>query len=182
MSRRKIFSISEIIIFIFLFINIFLPFMGDDYESLSLWDYSEIAYDGGDLAFKIILIGELVIGIIICTLQVLGVLKDFKSAYFSLGYYFTFYLFMLFNLVGNETFDYARLGMFIGIILSLIGIAVVGVGNFMSNETNPKMYGNSQKGNPPIGYDPKTGRPIYASVINNQPVGYDQNLGRPIYR
>ena len=182
MSRRKIFSIIEIIIFIFLFINIFLPLIGDEYETLSLWDYSKLAYGGGDGAFKIILIGELVIGIIICALQVVGVLKDFKPAYFSLGYYFTYYLFMLFNLVGNEIFESARLGIFTGIIISLIGIAIVGVGNFMSNETNPKMYGNSQKGNPPIGYDPKTGKPIYAPTVNNQPIGYDQNSGRPIYR
>ena len=183
MSRRKMFSIMMIIILLVLFINIFLPFAGDDYESFSLWDFLdwEDNYNGG-LVLKILIVGELIIAMLVCTLQLLGVLDDFKFVYFTLGYYFTYYLGSLFSFMSEDLTYVAGLGMWLGIIFSSIGIVIAIMGNRMNNVTNPKMYGDSD-GNAPIGFDPKTGRPMYAQPVKGgYPAGYDRNMEGPYYR
>ncbi len=181
MSRRKMFSASMIVILIILFINLFLPFVEDEYESYSFWDFTVLENAYGGSVLRVIVILELVAALVICTLQLVGIMNDFKGVYLTLGYYFTYYISSLFNFMDEDVYYIAKLGVWIGIIFSLIGIIATAVGNHMNNETNPKMY-DDNGGNGPIGYDPKTGRPIYAPVMNNNQMGYNQPQGRPYYR
>ncbi len=173
------FSIMMIILLLVLFINIFLPFAGDDYESFSLWDFLdwEDNYNGG-FVLKILIISELIIAMLVCTLQLVGVLKDFKFVYFTLGYLFTYYLGSLFSFMSEDLTYVAGLGMWLGIIFSSIGIVIAIIGNRMNNETNPKMYDDNNE-NAPIGYDPKTGKPMYVQPVRG---GYNQNYGGPFRR
>ena len=171
MTTRKIFTIIVMILLIFMFANMFIPLLGNEYISYSLWSYLESL---GDETLRIIIIIEIVAAVAVCALQLFGVLKDAKFAYFTIGYYLTFFLDLLFTMMNNDTMELAQIGFWLGLISSVAALVLLIIGSFVSNEKKRKVYYN--QGNI-IGYDPKTGAPQY-----EQPAGVDPLTGMPIYK
>ena len=165
MSRRKMFSLITAGVLLFLLINLFIPIIGDSTKSISLW--SNVS-----TAFKVLIVLELLAGVGVCILQFFNILLDYKFAYFPLGFYLTYYLVTLFQFMDSKQLEFSKAGLWLGILFAIGGLVTTVVGNFMGNEANPKMFKNS--GNQPIGYDPKTGRPIY---MQNNPPMYNPNMG-----
>ena len=164
-SRRKMFGLITAGLLVFLLINLFIPIIGDSTKSYSMWSQ-------GENSFKILIIIELVAGIAVCLLQFCNVLLDYKFTYFPIGFYFSYYMIILFRYIDADSLKFAKAGLWLGILFSIGALATTIIGNFMGNEANPQMFRSG--GNQPIGYDPKTGRPIY---MQNNPPMYNQNMG-----
>ena len=172
MTARKVFSIIAIVLLVTMLVNMFIPLVGNDYVTYSLWEYLE---NMNDEPLRIIILIEIIIAILVCVLQICGALKDAKFAYFTVGYYFTFFLDLLFSMISNDTMGIAKIGFWLGFITSLIAIVVLIIGGFVSNEKKHRVKTYYNQSNI-TGYDPNTGEPIYA-----KPTGYDPNTGKPIY-
>ncbi len=173
MTARKVFSIIIMVLLVYLFANMFIPAYSG-YTDVSLWDYF-----GEESVGKIILIVELVLGILVCTLQLCGVLKDSKGVYLSVGYLFTFYLSDFFTAIKYERMDILAVGFWLGFIVSVLVVLLTFIGNLLSNEVKKRVPATPQRKGPEpkiTGYDPKTGEPIYAT-----PIGYDPKTGEPVY-
>ncbi len=174
MSARKVFSIIGICISALLIIFIFLPFydLGSYGGSYSLWEYLD---KSKAIATAVIIILELLLAVIAFILQLTGACKDSKLAYLGLGYYFTYHISIFCTALSNEAFDELSFGFWLGFIFSIIAVAITIIGNCVSNEKN----GSTSSYGQPVGFDPKTGKPIYDKP--KQIVGYDPQTGRPIY-
>ena len=73
----------------------------------------------------------------------------------------------------SDNIEYTRVGLWLGVIFAL-GMLVLSI---LWNFVGDKPMGGAAKGGKKItGYDPKTGKPIYA-----EPKGYDPQTGKPIY-
>ncbi len=175
MSLRKIFALITMILLVLLIVNLFLPLVDSEYESISLWD----AYSSreADLT-NFLILGQLIFGIVICILMICNVLKDYKYSLFSVGFILINYIDFYINL-NDYIKDYLSFGFYLGIICSIVTMVMVFVGNALSNEkkAKPMMYGQNYGSAPVVGYDPNTGAPIYA-----RPAGFDPNTGAPVYR
>lgn len=174
MSKRKVFTIIQLVLLAYLIGNMFLPFIAYGDSSISLWEYIE---NLGTNAIQIILLIELLLGVLACILQLCGAIKDSKFVYFSVGYYFTYHLSIFITAMENDVLDYTKAGLWLGLIVSVILILLVFIGNLLSNEHKERVYAVKEKDDrKPIGYDPKTGEPVYA-----KPTGYDPKTGEPVY-
>ncbi len=176
MSKRKVFTIIQMVLLGCLIGNMFLPFLGSG-SSISMWEYLEELEAIGTYGLQIILLIELLLGILACILQLCGAIKDSKFVYFSAGYYFTSLLSIFIYAVDNERLEYTEFGLWIGLFVSAILIILVLIGNLLSNEHKESVYAKKVNDDrKPIGYDPKTGEPVYA-----KPTGFDPKTGEPVY-
>lgn len=170
MSKRKIMSIIGMGLTVLLIVCLFLPLLSDGDYSLSWW---KVLDQKDEIHLDIIILLELIGTIVVFLLQLCGVLKDSKFAYFSIGYYLTSLVDMLIASIKSETFKYLSFGFYFGLILSIATLVIVIISGFLSNDSSEDDYSNG-----PIRYDPNTGAPIKAQKI----VGYNPNTGSPIYR
>lgn len=189
MSKRKVVSIIGMVLMAFLIGNMFLPLISNGDFSYSFWKYLD-QMDANEV--NIIVLVELIIGLLVFLLQLCGAIKETKFVYFPIGYYLTYHVVLCINLIRREVFQYASIGLYLGLIVSTIVLILVIIGNRLSNESKPKYYGYSapkfdpQTGEPifkekkPISYDPQTGKPIYEKA--KKIVGYNPNTGEPIYK
>ncbi len=164
LSMKKIYSIAMAGLSLLLFIFSFIP-----HVKVSMYGYSSTAnlWDGNKAQPVIMLFSY--IGIItVYLLSLFGVLKDKWVSYanYATGYIFLGYLTLFF-----ESIDYLYVGLWLGIIAAGGLVAVSVLWNFASDEP---LQG---KGAPITGYDPATGKPIYA-----KPAGFDPATGKPIYK
>ncbi len=153
MSSRKIMSIVGLSLVILLIISLFMPAL-EPYrrDTMSLWEY----FEQSDQKLHILLLVELIITTFLLTLQICGVLKDTKLAMIPVGFYATWNLNFFLVAIEND-FDVFAFGYYFSLIISIAAVVVLAVGGLLSNERKPKKYNYGQ----PIGYDPKTGEPIY---------------------
>ena len=174
-SKRKLYNLITMGLILLLIINLFIPIVGDSTKSQSLWTLESNS-------IRIIILFELIIALLICALQYFNILLDFKFVYFSLGYYFTTFLTSLFSFIENKYISNSKIGLWLGLIVSLGALATTIIGNFMGNEANPKMFrGNGgYNSNQPIGYDQRTGNPIYLQNNVNNPM-YNNNNNNQMY-
>ena len=156
MSIRKIFSIIIASLTLVLFILSFAPHVATSYASVNLWD--------GNKAQPIMfLLADL--GII--TVYLLHIFMNIKETWvkyanYAVGFVGLSYLTMFF-----QGLEYLGFGLVLGVLIAVGIIALSVVWYFMSDES---------MGAPITGYDPKTGKPIYA-----KPTGYDPTTGKPIF-
>jgi hypothetical protein len=162
MSLRKVFSIIIASVTLLLFIFSFAPHV--DYGK---WAGSANLWDGNKAQPIMFLLAEMGI-IAVYLLHILINLKDkwVQFANYGVGFISLSYLTMFFTSLDNLGF-----GLVIGVILALGIIALSVVWYFMSD----KPFSNKSTA-PITGYDPKTGKPIYA-----KPKGFDPETGKPIY-
>lgn len=165
MSRRKILSIVCIPLLALFIICLFIPFISDGSTSLSFW---EIMDKDDQMQTNIIIIIELLLAVLLFILQICGALKDAKFAYFPIGYLLTNFVNVFISMIKREYFKYLSFGFWFGFIILIAILVLMIISNFSSNESKSKQE--------PIGYDPKTGKPIYARIKS-----YDPNTGKPIY-
>ncbi len=174
MTKRKVFTIIQLVLLCYLIGNMFLPFINNGYDSVSLWEYFETL---GTHSLQIVVLIEILIGILACILQLCGAIKDSKLVYFALGYYFTYHLGIFITAVENEALEYTEFGLWIGLFVSAAVLILVLIGNLLSNEHKEKVRApRVSEGRKPIGFDPKTGEPVYA-----KPTGFDPKTGEPVY-
>ena len=173
MSKRKVMSIIGMVLMVFLIVCLFLPFISDGDNSFSLW---ELMDQQDRMAVNIIILIELIVGALVFLLQLCGVLDDAKFTYFTLGYYITNFIDVFITMIKRDYFKYLAIGFYLGLIISIVTLVIVIVSGFLSNGKE-----SSSGGIPvPIGYDPKTGKPLYDKP--KQIVGYNPNTGEPIYK
>ena len=171
MTTRKLFCIITMAIIAFLFINFFfIPIIGKSGESYSLWEYAGLQNAN---SLRAVMIIELSLALVVCILQLCGVIRGYRLVYFFIGYYFTYHMTMILNFMEQDVLDYAEIGLWLGFIFSLAAFIMILIGNLCSNKSSSKNYGG---GAPVVGYDPKTGKPIYG-----KPVGFDPQTGEPIF-
>ncbi len=179
MTARKIFSIITIVLLALLIANMFLPV----YDGSGYWsDYSTNLWDSLSTTMDVVHIILFVVGILACILQLCNVFKDFSLAYLPLG----FSLFESINIISSyleadNISDYMSLGVgaYTGLLLTLSALVLVFVSQFLKNEPKRRPnygYGNGNN-NRPMGFDPRTGAPMYG-----QQSGFDPRTGAPIYR
>lgn len=168
MSLRKIFALITMIILVLLIINMFLPMLEAGRESISFWDYLD---QSGAEVGNFFVLGELVFGVVICILMICNVLKDYKYALSSIPIPLLIYilLFVSYLITGGE---YISIGCILGPILSIASLVLIFVGNGIGNKSNT----NDTFGAQIKGYDPMTGKPIYATFK-----GYNTQTGEPIF-
>ena len=165
MSTRKIFNIIVLCLIALLIGNLFIPAMGDT----NFWESTITSID-------VVVLIELIIGILVCILQLCGVIKDFKLVYLSVGFYFTYFLSTFLSALEYDRLSYCDPGLWIGLIAGGLAIILTFVGNLLSNEKKPRFNGYNNPNMKITGYDPQTGAPIYA-----KPKGFDPQTGVPIY-
>ena len=156
MTKRKIFSIIIASLTLVLFIMSFAPHVAGKGWSSNLWD--------GNKAQPIMyLLADM--GIIAAyLLHIFLNLKEKWVSYanYAVGFVGLGYLTMFFANLDNLGF-----GLVLGVLLALGMLSLSVIWYFMSDK---------QMGAPVAGYDPKTGKPIYA-----KPKGYDPKTGKPIF-
>ena len=170
LSMKKVFSIAMAGIAFLLFIFTFIPAFKISGSSYGLWS-SGLAESL--MGFKIYAVGGLVKPIIltialfaimaIYLLNMFGVLKEkwVKYANYAVGFVAFTYLNLFF---GNTKVLFVALWFDLFLSLGLAAVSVLW--DFASDEPFKK------GGAPIVGYDPQTGKPIYA-----QPMGYDPQTG-----
>ena len=89
MSKRKVMSIICLALILLFIICLFVPFASDGDYSISFWEMME---QQDQMNTNIIVLIEIMLAAVIFILQICGVLKDAKFAYFSLGYLLTNYI------------------------------------------------------------------------------------------
>ena len=164
MSTRRIMNIVGLCLVVMLIIGLFIP-IGDNV--VSYWEGLE--HYGH---FNVVLLIEFLLVCVFLILQICGVLKDSKMALLPVGYLLNYSLFYFFGGLefGMDQFGF---GYYYMLIVSIAAAIVLCIAGLVSNEKKPKpiMY-NVQ----PKGFDPQTGKPIYA-----QPKGFNPKTGEPIY-
>ena len=174
MSKRNVFTIIQLVLLAYLIGNMVLPFISNYGSEVSFWEALELE---GTSSLQIIVLIELILGMLAGVLQLCGAIKDSKFIYFSVGYYFVFNLQFFIVGIRNDLLDQLKVGLWLGLIVSVILILLVLIGNLLSNEHKERVYVAKEKDDrKPIGYDPKTGEPVYA-----KPTGYDPKTGEPVY-
>ncbi|MBR3116728.1 MAG: hypothetical protein IKF36_02495 [Bacilli bacterium] len=149
MTTRKVFSIIGLVLALFLIGNMFLPFLGDSNSSFSFWEYwSEREYTFID----IIVLVELIIAVLFFVLQICGVKKDTKFVYFTLGYYVTYHIGLMFEFSKHDYMQYTQIGFWLGFIVSIVLLIITIIGNLVSNERKAPVAA--------VSYDSQTGQPI----------------------
>ena len=161
MTMRKIFSIIIASLALVLFILSFAPHV--DYGKSGWVTGSANLWDGNKAQPIMYLISY--IGII--TVYLLHIFMGIKEkwvmyANYAVGFIGLGYLTMFFTNLENLGF-----GLVLGVLLAL-GITSLSVIWYFMSDKN--------MGAPVAGYDPKTGKPIYA-----KPKGYDPKTGKPIF-
>ncbi|MBR3524028.1 MAG: hypothetical protein IKN87_05055 [Bacilli bacterium] len=166
LSVRKIFSIIIASLTLLLFIMSFAPHIGG-YTEGSGWYSVEIKsqnlWDGNKAQPIMYLLAY--IGIIaVYLLHIFINLKEkwVQYANYAVGFVGLGYLTMFF-----AGLDHLGFGLVIGVLLALGINSLSVIWYFMSDK---------QMGAPVTGYDPKTGKPIYA-----KPTGFDPKTGKPIF-
>ena len=172
MTKRKVMSIIGLILMSVMIVCLFLPFISNGDESLSLWKLMD---NQNRMEINIILLVELIIGLLIFILQLCGALKDAKFTYFTLGYYITNFVEVFISMIKNDYFKYLSFGFYLGLIISIATLVIVIIGSALSNDKKRVSYSAA-----PVRYDPQTGEPIYEAP--KQIVGYDSQTGKPIYK
>ena len=162
MTLRKVFSIIIASIALLLFIFSFAPHVHID---LGAWGgTSDSNLWAGNKAQPIMFLLAYIGIITVYLLHIFLNLKEnwVKYANYAVGYITISYLVMFFTYLDSLGF-----GLVIGVILAL-GLGTLSVlWYFVSDKkTGPKV----------TGYDPKTGKPIYA-----KPKGFDPKTGKPIF-
>ena len=168
MSIRKVFSIIISSLALYLFINMFLPFNGfiNKFNDFAIIDGNTWGFS---VAFSIFLLISIIAVITIYLLNLFGVLKEkwVSLANYFTGFIFFFHVSSLFLLI-----DGPKVGLFLGLVASL-GMFVLSIlWNFVSDKPAAKKASNGKI----VGYDPKTGLPVYA-----KPKGFNPQTGEPIY-
>ena len=158
MSLRKVFSIIISSLALLLLIFSFAPHVSTSWASANLWD--------GNKAQPIMLLLSYLGIIAVYLLHLFINLKEnwVKYANYAVGFVALSYLTMFFTYLENLGF-----GLVIGVLLALGLITLSVLWYFVSD----KPMGNRA---PVSGYDPKTGKPIYA-----KPKGFDPKTGKPIF-
>lgn len=158
MTLRKVFSIIIASLTLVLFILSFAPHVAGSGWSVNMWD--------GNKAQPIMyLLADMGI-IAVYLLHIFMNLKEkwVQFANYGVGFVAFGYLTMFFANLDNLGF-----GLILGVLVALGIVSLSVVWYFM----NDKPMGNKA---PVKGFDPKTGKPIYA-----QPKGFDPQTGKPIY-
>lgn len=166
MSKRRIISIICMVLMLLLIGNMFLPFLSDGDVSFSFWEYISKNVDAIEVDIIVLLL--LLGGAVVFLLQVCNVFKDAKPAYYPLGYYFTYHVILMISMMRQELFKYLSIGFYFGLVISLAVLVLLIISNRLDNHSSET----------PVGYDPKTGKPIY---FKPTPKGYDPRTGEPIY-
>ena len=166
MTIRKIFSIIIASLTLVLFVMSFAPHFGGETvdtmwgsvssKSMNLWDGNKAQPIMYLLAY---------IGII--TVYLLHIFINLKErwvqyANYAVGFVGLGYLTMFF-----AGLDHLGFGLVLGVLLALGINSLSVIWYFMSDK---------QMGAPVTGYDPATGKPIYA-----KPTGFDPKTGKPIF-
>ena len=178
LSMKKIYSIAMAGLSVLLFAFTFIPqfkYSYDGWGGSSSYKYSFWSKDAVQefaRAFGIIkpilLIIVLVAIIAVYVLHVFGIFKEKWMSYanYATGFVTLTYLNMFF-----ANIKYAYVGIWLSVFVA-IGLCVVSV---LWNFASDKALGGN--GAPVTGYDPATGKPIYA-----KPTGFDPVTGKPIYK
>ncbi len=158
MTLRKVFSIIIASLALLLLIFSFAPHVSTKWASANLWD--------GNKAEPIMLLLSYLGIIAVYLLHIILNIKEnwVKYANYAVGYVAINYLAMFFTYLENLGF-----GLVIGVLLALGMITLSVLWYFVSD----KPMGSRA---PISGYDPKTGKPIYA-----KPKGFDPKTGKPIF-
>ena len=159
MSTRKVCSIVISVLALYLFINMFFPYIGQFSYTANLWDIST--------AISVFLILNLVGIAAVYMLHLFGILKEkwVSFANYAVGYVALYHVGFLFDYM-----EYTKVGLWLGTIAAIAMITLSVLWYFMSDEA----FGGSKA--PITGYDAKTGKPIYAKQK-----GFDPHTGKPIY-
>ena len=176
MTKRKVISIIGMVLMLFLIGNLFLPFISGGSISFSLWEYLD---ELDMLEVAIVMIFLLTIGFLTFLCQLCGLIDQCKFVYFPLGYYVTYHVVLFITAISNESIGSLGVGYWLGLGIGLLVFLLVFISGFLKNVKKVKRV--------PIGYDPKTGKPIYEEaekkVVEKKkvPVRYDTKTGEPIY-
>ena len=150
MTKRKVISIIGMILMLFLIGNLFLPFISYGGESLSFWEFLD---NQNVLEVAIILIFLLTFGFLTFLCQLCGLIDQVKFVYFPLGYYVTYHVTVLINLMQNDLVSYLAIAYWLGFGIGIVLLILVFISGFLKNEKKVKRV--------PVRYDTKTGEPIY---------------------
>ena len=167
MSLRKIFSIVIASLAFYLFINMFFQYNGlvNEYNDIAIVEGNMWSFSVGFSIFALISIISI---ITLHLLYLFGVVNEkwISYTYFGVGFVALFHVCYLFLVINATGF-----GIWIGFFASILLLASSILWGFLSDKT----FAKEEKGKI-TGYDPKTGRPIYA-----KPKGFDPETGKPIY-
>ena len=164
MNKRKVFSIVIASLALLIVIFSFLPYQGNSYVSISLWssDYRTIGLG----------VTQMILMFAVIALYLLHLFADLKEkwityANYAVGFVVFTHLVSFFQLISGGS----GVGFWFEFLLSL-GLATCSVlWYFMSEEP----FANKST-TPIVGYDPTTGKPIFAKIKS-----YDPKTGKPIY-
>lgn len=187
MKRRKVCCIITLIMLCLLILNFFLPIASNGDESASFIDAFS---DGFEPVTAFIFIGAMTIsfssivyGIIICIRCLCNTKRDYKYvlAAVPIPMFVYFLLFILLLRFANGEV-HMSIGGILGPIICIACLVLVFVGNTGVRNSTPNYYQNNYYANNTPnaqikGYDPMTGKPIFATFS-----GYNPKTGEPIYR
>ena len=169
MSLRKVFSIIIASIAFYLFINTFFPYNGlvNEYNDIAIIEGNMWSFSVGFSVFALI---SIIVIIALHLLYIFGVLKEkwIQYANYGVGFVSLFHICYLFLVISS-----AKIGIWLGFFFSIALLSLSIIWNIISDK--PLSSDKASKGKI-TGYDPKTGKPIYA-----KPKGYDPKTGEPIY-
>ncbi len=162
LTKKKLFSLIMAGIAFLLIVFSFLPYAGVSSYNFSLW-----SKEAGLLSFGII---QLLTMLGVMAVYLLHVFKGLKEkwisyANYAVGFVSFSHLIYFFKMLDGGS----MVGFWFEFLLAL-GLGAISVlWNFQGDEPVGKKA-------PVVGYDEKTGKPIYAKVK-----GYDPKTGKPIY-
>ena len=162
LTKKKLFSLIMAGIALLIIIFSFLPYAGTSYYHVSLWNK-----EAGLLSIAII---QLILMLAVMAVYLLHVFKGLKEkwvpyTYYAVGFVTLTHLTYFFKMLDGGS----MVGFWFEFLLAL-GLAAVSVlWNFQGDEAIGKKA-------PVVGYDEKTGKPIYAKIKS-----YDPKTGKPIY-
>ncbi len=163
LTKKKLFSLIMAGIAFLLIVFSFLPYAGVSSYNFSLW-----SKEAGLLSFGII---QLLTMLGVMAVYLLHVFKGLKEkwisyANYAVGFVSFSHLIYFFKMLDGGS----MVGFWFEFILAL-GLAVISV---LWNFQNDDPVGGKKA--PIVGYDEKTGKPIYAKIKS-----YDPKTGQPIY-
>ena len=165
LNQRKIFSIVMAGLSLLIIIFSFIPYQGySSYygsSSSSLWSSGSISIGVTQMILLFAVIAVYLLHLFMNLDE-----KWVKFANYAVGFVVFFHLLMFFQLISGGS----RVGFWFEFLLSL-GLGSCSVLWYFMNEEP-----FADKSTPVAGYDPKTGKPIYAKIK-----GYDPKTGKPIY-
>ena len=168
MSVRKVFSLICMILTLYLIGNMFIPYLSYGSESMSFWKTLEQTSTIVPVLFLIVLI----IAALLYLLQLVGAFKENRTVFLPVGYVFFYSINSLITFIDKEYMDYTSAGFWLLLIFSFVIVILTIISNYVKNESKPKYKPAI------IGYDPKTGQPIYAGQTT-QP-RFDSKTGKPL--